>query len=174
MKKLFILAAVVLGFAATSFAQLKPQASFSASVDLQTALHIENAANLNFGTIYFPAAGGDVTIAGSQAATISGAGFYELSDNNKTAAKFTYGGGQSTLGTQGSHSYTFSIFEMSYKLKNAAGKELTFTPEPGIGGNINGDLSERYIYIGGKLNVPAGTLPGVYTCEGMLVSIQQQ
>ena len=171
MKKLFVIAAVVFGFAATSFAQTQPQATFTASVDLQKALHIEKVADLNFGTIYFPALGGDVTIAGTTAATISGTGFYELTGNTKSAAKFNYGGGQSTLG---GHGYVFNIWTAPISLKNTSGATLSFMPEAGDYGIINGDRSEQFRYIGGTLTVPAGTAPGVYTSENMVVSIYQQ
>ena len=166
MKKLIILAAVVFGFAATSFAQ-RATASYTASVELKKALHMEKVADLNFGTIFFPADGGIVTLAGTQAATISGAGFTEGTGNVKTAAKFNYGAG---LGAQG-HSYSVSAWTAPITLKSAANNSLSLMPVWGTFGMIGGDINERFQYLGGELTVPAGTLPGVYTSEAMTVSV---
>lgn len=60
MKKLIVLAVVILGFTATSFAQLSATASITANI--LPVISIQKINDLNFGNIYTPSAAGTVEV----------------------------------------------------------------------------------------------------------------
>lgn len=157
MKKLVILAVVLLGFAATSFAQLS--ATANAYANIQASLSISKTADLNFGNIYSPvvAGGGTVAVAANSAGTRTVAsGTVVLGTGSGASAKFTINGLPSTAPhialTSNPITLTSGTNTMTVTLTSSEGGTIAL----GAGGSA-------VLYIGGVLTLAQNQAVGYYT-----------
>ena len=162
MKKLILIAAVVLGFTTTSFAQLS--ATANASANMVSALNVAKVANadMNFGTIYTPSAASTLVLTAAASAVLTpSTGLQILSTTGGSAAHFivTAGAGSPHVNwsagpinlTSGSNTMSLSALTSSTVTQGA---NVTL---------VSGSLD---VYIGGTLNIAANQATGTYTNTG--------
>src|ERR1035437_6262814 len=162
MKKLIVIAAVVLGFTTTSFAQLS--ATANASANMVSALNVAKVANadMNFGTIYTPSAASTLVLTAAASAVLTpSTGLQILSTTGGSAAHFivTAGAGSPHVNwstgpinlTSGSNTMSLSALTSSTVTQGA---NVTL---------VSGSLD---VYIGGTLNIAANQATGTYTNTG--------
>lgn len=155
--KIFTLAIAILGFSASSFAQI-PTGTFAianASATMLTPLKIEKNQDLNFGNIASSMEAGTAVLTTAGGISRTG-GVAILKNITPTAAQFTVTGDQnqkysmdapaSIELTSGSTKLTLVL---DYGTNTASGNVLT-------GGS-------SVIKVGGTLSVPANTVAGIYT-----------
>jgi hypothetical protein len=155
MKKLVILAVVLLGFAATSFAQVS--ATATATANIQTSLSISKSVDLNFGNIYSPVnGGGTVTLAASSAVTRAASANVVLGTGNGSAAKFQITG----LPNTNPHvSWSLNPITLTSGVNT-----MSVTLSSSTGGTIALDASgNATLYIGGVLTLAQNQAVGYYT-----------
>jgi hypothetical protein len=156
MKKIYLLALVVLGFSADSFAQTSATATATATII--TPIGIANNADLSFGNIAVnpTAAGGSVTLPASinPARTVTGGVTLPTISGTVQAAKFTVTG-------SGSTAYSISIPAIS--LSNGT-NSMALVPNCSTSlttGALSGGTET--FYVGGVLTVGATQAVGAYT-----------
>jgi hypothetical protein len=163
MKKLIVIAAVLLGFTSTSFAQ----AHADANATIVASVSIINNAGLNFGSIYSSVAGGTVSLSPDATTVRNGSGV-TLGPVNGTAAQFTVTGSGSATAPKVSWTSAGTV-----SLTGPTGSTaMTLT---GLNAKSNGTAlttggtvtlaadGTAIIYMGGILNVNAKQLAGTYT-----------
>jgi hypothetical protein len=162
MKKLILIAAVVLGFTTTTFAQLS--ATANASANMVSALNVAKVTNadMNFGTIYTPSAASTLVLTAAASAVLTpSTGLQILSTTGGSAAHFivTAGAGSPHVNwsagpinlTSGSNTMSLSALTSSTVTQGA---NVTL---------VSGSLD---VYIGGTLNIAANQATGTYTNTG--------
>ena len=154
MKKLIVLAVVVLGFAATSFAQTQTGTA-SATTTLLKAITITNNADLNFGQIFITSGtAGTLAISPDATGTLTASNVI-IRASTGTAAKFTITGGDKAK------AYAITV-SSTVNLSNGT-TTLVLTPSKN---DVSAALSagtDGYLYIGGSLAIPATAGLGLYT-----------
>ena len=166
MKKLIVIAAVILGFTTTTFAQ-NFTAAANASALMVAALNVTkvSGADMNFGTIYTPSAASTLVLTAAASATLTpSSGLQIVSTTGGTAAHFTVTSGAGsphvswTAGpltlTSGSNSMTLNTLTCS---NGAQGAAITLAS------------GSADVYIGGTLNIAANQATGTYTNTGGVV-----
>jgi len=159
LTKLFAIAVVILGFAATTFAQVPVGVSANATATgtIITPITITNAGDLNFGNVAVSASGGTVilTPAGSRTTT-GGVTLPNFNIGTVTAAHFD------VTGTAG---YTYAITLPSTPTTVTSGSNSmlvnAFTSTPTTTGALDGS-GEQTIDVGATLNVNAAQAAGTY------------
>lgn len=161
MKKLILLAVVVLGFAATSFAQ-PVSATASATATIKAALAITKIVDLNFGSIYIPGYIGTVTIDAVAAGTRTFNPNTNSGSGTGAAAKFAIDGvfgNNPTVGFPPTLTLTSGANTMVVTLacKNSSAGSIA------TGGTVTLDINGKAdIYIGGELAMIANQPVGIY------------
>ncbi|MFA5973635.1 MAG: DUF4402 domain-containing protein [Lentimicrobiaceae bacterium] len=155
--KLFAIALVVLGSAATSFAQV--HATANASANIITPIAINKTVDLNFGNISVSNTGGTVILDPSLAGTRTATGGVTLPAVTGvfTAAKFVVTG----LGTS---TYSISLPAASISLSDGASHTMsvgTYTSTPSSTGVLTAGTQD--IYVGATLTVAGLQAAGLYT-----------
>ena len=154
MKKLIVLAVVVLGFAATSFAQTQT-ATATATTTLLKAITLTNNANLDFGQIFITSGiAGTLAIAPTAAGTLTATNVI-IRASTGTAAKFTITGGDKAK------LYAITV-SATVDLTNGP-NTLTLTPSKSDVSAALAAGSDGILYIGGSLTIPATAPIGTYT-----------
>lgn len=165
MKKLVILAVVILGFAATSFAQYPLTATASATATIKEALTISKIVDLNFGNIFIPLAAGTVTIEATAEGTRDLGGL--TGSGTGAAAKFaidgTYGTNPKATFLPGPFLLTCGTYTMSFTPTYQDANGTTIISGVGAGSGITLDAyGKATLYIGGALSVGSGQHAGIY------------
>lgn len=154
MKKLLVLAIVVLGFAANSFAQVS--ATATATGTIVSPIAITKTQDLNFGNVAVSAAPGTVVLAPDASRSITGGVTLPAVSGTVTAAHFD---------VTGTPSYTYSITLPSTATTVTSGTDnMTvdgFTSVPAVTGTLNASGNQT-VNVGAVLNVAAGQAAGTY------------
>jgi len=155
--KLFAIAIVILGFSATSFAQV--DATATASATIITPIAINKTVDLNFGNISVSATGGTVILAPSLAGARSTTGGVTLPTvtGTFTAAKFVVTG-------LGNSTYSISLPAAPISLSDGASHTMavgTFTSTPSTTGALTAGTQD--VYVGVTLTVAGLQAAGLYT-----------
>lgn len=160
MKKLLLLAIVVLGISAVSFGQSSVSASSAATIITPIGISNVPTDKLDFGTIAKGTSGGTVTVAPTSAGARSKTGDVTLSAiRNGRAAKFTVtgqGNGGFSIMLPGDDRVVTSTTNASNTMSLT---NFTSTPS-GTGNLISGTLD---IYVGATLNISATQAAEEYT-----------
>jgi hypothetical protein len=163
MKKLIVIAAVVLGFTTTSFAQ-NLNASANASATMVAALNVAKVANadMNFGTIYTPSAASTLVLTAAASAVLTpSTGLQILSTTGGTAAHFIVTAGAGSPHVNWSAG-PISLSNGSSTMSLTALTSSTVTQ----GANVTLVSGSLDVYIGGTLNIAANQATGTYTNTG--------
>lgn len=157
MKKLFILAFVVLGLSGVSFGQVTATAASSATII--TPIAITNSAALNFGSLAVSSANGTVLLTPLETATRTEGGGVTLPliSEPVSAAKFTVTG-------LAASTYSISLPTGDITLTDGGTNTMTvglFTSTPSISGTLAGGSDD--IYVGATINVAGDQAAGAYT-----------
>ena len=164
MKNLLVLAIIVLGFAATSFAQVTATASTTATII--TPIAIEKDVDMNFGNIAVsPTLGGTVVLPTSGARTKTGGVTLPVVTGTVSAASFTVTG-------EGNSTYSITLPSSAITL-TAPGGTMTvdnFVSTPSNTGTLSSGTQE--VKVGATLNVSAAQAAGTYTnAAGLFVTV---
>ena len=164
MKNLLALAIIVLGFAATSFAQVTATASTTATII--TPIAIEKDVDLNFGNIAVsPTLGGTVVLPTSGSRTKTGGVTLPVVTGTVSAASFTVTG-------EGNSTYSITLPSSAITLTGPSGTMTVenFVSTPSNTGTLNSGTQE--VKVGATLNVGAAQAAGTYTNEsGLFVTV---
>ncbi len=164
MKNLLALAIIVLGFAATSFAQVTATASTTATII--TPIAIEKDVDMNFGNIAVsPTLGGTVVLPTSGARTKTGGVTLPVVTGTVSAASFTVTG-------EGNSTYSITLPSSAITLTGPSGTMTVenFVSTPSNTGTLNSGTQE--VKVGATLNVGAAQPAGTYTNEsGLFVTV---
>ena len=152
--KIFVIALVALGFATTSYAQVK--ATATATGTIVSPIAIANAGDMNFGNVAVSAASGTVILAPAGSRTATGGVTLPAVPGSVAAAKFA------VTGTQ---AYTYGItLPSSATTVTSGGNTMTvdaFTSSPSLTGVLDGS-GKQTISVGASLNVGAAQAAGTY------------
>ncbi|MBK7028247.1 MAG: DUF4402 domain-containing protein [Bacteroidales bacterium] len=160
MKNLLALAIIVLGFTATSFAQVTATASTTATII--TPIAIEKDVDMNFGNIAVsPTLGGTVVLPTSGARTKTGGVTLPVVTGTVSAASFTVTG-------EGNSTYSITLPSSAITLTSPSGTMTVenFVSTPSNTGALNNGSQE--VKVGATLNVGAAQAAGTYTNESSL------
>lgn len=160
MKNLLVLAIIVLGFTATSFAQVTATASTTATII--TPIAIEKDVDMNFGNIAVsPTLGGTVVLPTSGARTKTGGVTLPVVTGTVSAASFTVTG-------EGNSTYSITLPSSAITLTSPSGTMTVenFVSTPSNTGALNNGSQE--VKVGATLNVGAAQAAGTYTNESSL------
>jgi hypothetical protein len=164
MKNLLALAIIVLGFAATSFAQVTATASTTATII--TPIAIEKDVDMNFGNIAVsPTLGGTVVLPTSGARTKTGGVTLPVVTGTVSAASFTVTG-------EGNSTYSITLPSSAIILTGPSGTMTVenFVSTPSNTGTLSSGTQE--VKVGATLNVSAAQAAGTYTNEsGLFVTV---
>ena len=164
MKNLLVLAIIVLGFAATSFAQVTATASTTATII--TPIAIEKDVDMNFGNIAVsPTLGGTVVLPTSGSRTKTGGVTLPVVTGTVSAASFTVTG-------EGNSTYSITLPSSAITLTGPSGTMTVenFVSTPSNTGTLNSGTQE--VKVGATLNVGAAQAAGTYTNEsGLFVTV---
>ena len=166
MKKLIVIAAVVLGFTTTTFAQ-NLTASANASATMVAALNVSKATggDMNFGTIYTPSAASTLVLTAAASAVLTpSSGLQILSTTGGTAAHFTVSAGA------GSPKVSWTAGPITLSNGTTTMSLSTLTCSNGTQGapiTLTGGSAE--VYIGGTLNIGANQATGTYSNNNSVV-----
>jgi hypothetical protein len=155
MKKVLVLTIVVLGFAASSFAQVTATASTSATII--TPIAITKDVDMNFGNIAVsPTLGGTVVLPTAGARTLTGGVTLPVVAGTVTAASFTVTG-------DGNSTYSITLPGSAITLTGPSGTMTVenFVSTPSGTGALSGGT--QTINVGATLNVGAAQTAGAYT-----------
>lgn len=158
MKKLILLAVVILGFTATSFAQLSATASITANI--LTLVSIQKVNDLSFGNIYTPSSAGTVVVLAQETPNREASSGLILGTGSGQAAKFTLTGVDSGIAT---HLVSFPNTPISLS-SGSNTMNVVLTALPGTNPRtITIDTSGlATFYIGGTLHINANQPYGNY------------
>ncbi|MBK7031664.1 MAG: DUF4402 domain-containing protein [Bacteroidales bacterium] len=163
MKNLLVLAIIVLGFTASSFAQVTATASTTATII--TPIAITKDVDMNFGNIAVsPTLGGTVVLPTAGAHTHRWLPS-QLSNGTVTPASFTVTG-------EGNSTYSITLPSSAITLTGPSGTMTvgTFVSTPSNTGALSGGTQE--IKVGATLNVSASQAAGTYTnASGLFVTV---
>jgi hypothetical protein len=155
MKKLLVLAIVVLGFATSSFAQVS--ATATASGTIVSPIAITKTQDLNFGNVAVSATPGSVILAPDASRSITGGVTLPAVSGTVTAAHFD---------VTGTPSYTYAITLPSTSTTVSSGTDNMlvddFTSFPATTGTLDA-TGVQTVNVGATLNVDASQAPGTYT-----------
>jgi hypothetical protein len=159
MKKLVLLAVVLIGITATSFAQATATANASATILPKVSVQKNN--DLNFGGIYTGATGGTVVIA-AQDGNVTRTGTASMNSGTGNAAKFTISGMANAPVTVVLPGTILNLTGAGVPMPYTLATNIT----PGTGGALAAflDWQGNYTFwVGGTLTVGATQAPGTYS-----------
>ncbi len=159
MRKLFLVFAVVAGFAANSFGQASVSATATAAATIVTPLAIANAGNLNFGNIATNATGGSVVITPAGARSTTGGVSLPTTIGTVSAAAFTVTG-------ETDYTYAITLPAGPTTIDDNNGHTMsvgTWTSTPTPTGELTGGTET--LYIGATLTVGASQAAGAYLSD---------
>ena len=164
MKKVLVLAIVVLGFAASSFAQVTATASTTAIII--TPIAITKTVDMNFGNIAVsPTLGGTVVLPTAGSRTLTGGVTLPVVTGTVTAASFTVTG-------EGSSTYSITLPSSAITLTGPSGTMTVqnFVSTPSSTGALTS--GSQQVKVGATLNVSAAQAAGTYTnASGLFVTV---
>jgi hypothetical protein len=166
MKKLIVIAAVILGFTSTSFAQI----SVNSKAVIVSTLSIANNNNMDFGSLMATAAGGSAVLSASSANAISGT-ILPQTGNVAKAAKFTI------TGAGGSPKITFPATVPLTGPGTAMSLALNCRIDGGTTDLVSATTAIPFIagsatvYMGGTLTVGANQTAGNYQSADFQVTV---
>ena len=165
MKKVLVLAIVVLGFAASSFAQVTATASTTATII--TPIAITKTVDMNFGNIAVsPTLGGTVVLPTAGSRTLTGGVTLPVVTGTVTAASFTVTG-------EGSSTYSITLPSSAITMNGPSSATMTvqnFVSNPSGTGTLSS--GSQQIKVGATLNVTAAQAAGTYTnTSGLFVTV---
>ena len=164
MTKVLALALIVLGFAASSFAQVTATASTTATII--TPIAITKDVDMNFGNIAVsPTLGGTVVLPTAGARTQTGGVTLPVVTGTVTPASFTVTG-------EGNSTYSITLPSSAIILTGPSGTMTVenFVSTPSNTGTLNSGTQE--VKVGATLNVGAAQPAGTYTNEsGLFVTV---
>ena len=165
MKKVLVLAIVVLGFAASSFAQVTATASTTATII--TPIAITKTVDMNFGNIAVsPTIAGTVVLPTTGARTLTGGVTLPVVTGTVTAASFNVTG-------EGTSTYSITLPSAAITLNGTPSGTMTvqnFVSTPSGTGALTGGA--QVIKVGATLNVGAAQTAGIYTnAAGLFVTV---
>ncbi|MBK7213751.1 MAG: DUF4402 domain-containing protein [Bacteroidales bacterium] len=164
MKNLLVLALVVLGFAANTFAQVTATSSTTATII--TPIAITKDVDMNFGNIAVsPTLGGTVVLPTAGARTQTGGVTLPVVTGTVAAASFTVTG-------EGNSTYSITLPSSAITLTSANGTMTVenFVSNPGNTGTLSN--GSQIVKVGATLNVGAAQPAGTYTnASGLFVTV---
>ena len=153
MKKLLVLAAIVLGFAANSFAQ-GASATASASGNIISPITISKSIDLSFGDLAVNALPGTIVLTPAGGRTASGGVSLPAITGSVTAAEFTVSGTSGYL-------YTFSVPVIPTTVSNGIDNMTINNFTSNSTGTLTGGTET--VNVGATLNVGGSISTGLYT-----------
>jgi hypothetical protein len=153
--KLFAIALVVIGSAATSFAQSNATATATTSATIIAPISLTKNTDMNFGNVATSAVAGTVVLGTNSVRTANAGASLPVTTGTVSAAKFTVNGNVDA---------TYSIvLPGTITLSNGTNNMTvgTFTSTPTATGLLT--LGAQEILVGATLNVGANQVAGVYT-----------
>lgn len=159
MKKLLLLAFVVLGISAVSFGQVGETKTATSSATIVTPISLTKVTDMNFGNVAVNAtAGGTVVLtpAGTRTAT-GGVTAATALAGTITAAVFTVNG-------DNNHTFSITLPSGNHEIKHGTSDVMqvsAFTSTPSGTGTLTSGT--QTLQIGATLNVGAAQAPGLYT-----------
>ena len=165
MKKVLVLAIVILGFAASSFAQVTATASTTATII--TPIAIAKTVDMNFGNIAVsPTIAGTVILPTTGARTLTGGVTLPVVTGTVTAASFNVTG-------DGTSTYSITLPSSSITLTGVPSGTMavqSFVSNPSGTGTLT--AGAQTIKVGATLTVGAAQPAGVYTnAAGLFVTV---
>jgi hypothetical protein len=164
MTKVLALAAIILGFAANSFAQVTATASTSATII--TPIAITKDVDMNFGNIAVsPTLGGTVVLPTTGARTLTGGVTLPVVTGTVTPASFTVTG-------EGNSTYSITLPSSAITLSSGSATMTVenFVSTPSNTGALNNGT--QVVKVGATLNVGAAQAAGTYTnASGLFVTV---
>jgi len=165
MKKVLVLSIVVLGFAASTFAQVTATASTTATI--LTPIAITKTVDMNFGNIAVsPTVAGTVVLPTTGARTLTGGVTLPVVTGTVTPATFTVTG-------DGTSTYSITLPGSTITLNGPASSTMTvqsFVSTPSSTGVLT--AGTQTVKVGATLNVSAGQGAGTYTnAAGLFVTV---
>ena len=165
MKKVLVLAIVVLGFAASSFAQVTATASTTATII--TPIAITKTVDMNFGNIAVsPTIAGTVVLPTTGARTLTGGVTLPVVTGTVTAASFNVIG-------EGTSTYSITLPTTAITLNGVPSGTMTvqsFVSNPAGTGTLT--AGAQTIKVGATLNVGAAQAAGIYSnAAGLFVTV---
>lgn len=166
--RIFTLAIAILGFTSASFAQ--SSATAEASATLLTPLSIKKDANLNFGTIASSATDGTATIEASEVGKRTVTNGVAALGGSPSPAKFTVTGAKDQYYGMVTPPSTIQLTNESDGTKKL---DLVLTYSNNAKDSRKFDINGKNIfYVGGSINIPAGTIAGIYSNKtGLTVTV---
>ncbi len=154
MKKLMLIAAMVLGFAGMSFAQMSGSQVINVDVSILHALTITTYSNANFGTTY--AGVGSDTLNPVSPATGQTAGTFVVNGEPGHAINVSYTSTSPSV-TGATVTYAPSLVGLNANTQASAGTL-------GASVNLDGSTGNFYFWVGGVLNgITSGAVSGTYS-----------
>ena len=154
--KIFSLAIAIIGFSATSFAQVS--ATATATSTIVTPIAISKTVDMNFGNVAVSSSAGTVVLATAGTRTATGGVTLPATSGTIAAAEFT---------VTGQAGYTYSITLPSTPTTVASGSNTmsvnAFTSNPDGTGTLTGGT--QTLKVGATLNVGASQAAGTYISE---------
>src|ERR1700744_3172143 len=159
ISKVIAIAAAVIAFSNTSFAQATATASAAATII--TPISIAKNVDMTFGNIAVSAStGGTVVLAPAGTRTTGGAGGVTLPSTTGTVA-----GADFTVSGQASYTYAITLPSSTVSLSDGAGHTMdvtAFTSTPSSTGTLSSGGTQD-LKVGATITVIAAQTPGVYT-----------
>jgi len=152
--KIFSLAIAIIGFSATSFAQVS--ATATASGTIVTPIAISKTVDMNFGNVAVSSSAGTVVLATAGTRSATGGVTLPATTGTIAAAEFTITG-------QGGYTYSISLPSTPTTV-TSGGNNMTvnaFTSNPGGTGTLTNGT--QTLKVGATLNVGASQAAGTYT-----------
>ena len=165
MKKLIVIAALVIFAGVSNKVMAQTIASSTAGAEIMTPITLTNNVGLEFGKMAVQlATGGTVVLTAAAAPTATPAnGVTLMTGTTRTAAKYTVGGTASYI-------YTITVPQVPVTITKGGGVNMTITAfsfasiaTPSLTGGTLTVGGTDVFYVGGTLNVAAGQAAGAYT-----------
>ena len=163
MKKMFVSAHALLGFAINSNAQATAQASATATI--VTPISIVKVVDMNFGNIAVTSSGGTVILSTAGARSTTGGVTLPAVTGTVTAASFT---------VSGTASFAYNVTLPSSATLSNGGNNMTadvFTSNPSGSNGVLSAGGTQTLAVGSTLHVSAAQPAGVYTCSSFDVTV---
>ena len=160
MKKLMLVAAMVLGTVGMSYAQTSASITAPITADVQVALSISKTGTIAFGTVYTG------TAPSANPYSSSGIAEFTISGNPSTNVTINVDASDPLTGPTGSTPLTFTpnVVGWASSTQPTSGNSITSTGNPyTLGAATTGNAGYFYLWVGGSISsIPTSQVSGAY------------